>query len=207
MRKFAHNERIRCLTERVRADYENELGPVSLKQRILGTISVAYALREKMRVANGTNVYQATAAKTGYRMSSKDLWARRLEGKSLGNLLHLDIRWSDPPLLVKLRGILDSVNARTLFRMIRTYLKNQGGELTVDLDRLVAVEERALRRLLNKLKKYNGRARVVYTGKANAVREAIARLPENLLWLFVGSSLLPAYREVRSDYELPARDE
>jgi hypothetical protein len=119
----------------------------------------------------------------------------RLKGKSLAHLLDLEINWGETPILVKLGGILDNVNARAFVRTVRGYLKSQSRELTVNLDRLAAIEDRALRYIITKLTKYDGRARVGYSRETEAVRHAIAKLPERLQWLIAEQSLAPACRE------------
>lgn len=192
LRKRAHNERARALAEAVIAKYEKELGSPSLGQRALGAAARFTAQRESLRVAAGRNVYQPKVMKTKYRMSARDLVAERLKGKSLASLLHLEIDWSQTPVLVKLAGRMDKVNAKALARKIGAYLKREGGELVLSLDRLVAIDDGALSRLLRAIKKYEGRARVVVEESADAVREAIAKLPESLARLFAETNLAPA---------------
>jgi len=121
-------------------------------------------------------------------MSAKDLVVERLKGKKLSNLLELDIKWSQTSVIVKLNGILDKTNAKALGKKIGRYLKKQGGELMVNLDRLEIIEDGALAKLLKKIKRFQGRARIVLAEEAHIVREAIAGLPESLNWLVVTNS-------------------
>jgi hypothetical protein len=185
LKRFAHSARTRRLTEDVMAKYDAELGPISIKQRILSTVAMAFAHREAARVAAKKNIYQPSLRRTKYRMSAKDLVVERLRGKKLTNLLDLEINWDRMPVQVTLDGILDRVNAKALGAKIGRYLRKQGGELLVNLDRLVTIEDGALTRLLKKIKRYQGRARIVLAEEANIVRQAVARLPESLAWLVV----------------------
>jgi hypothetical protein len=118
-------------------------------------------------------------------MTLRDLVAGRLEGKSLANLLHLDVNWSQSRLFIDLGGILDRVNAKRLGQRIRGYLKVEKGELVLSLERLEAVEDNALRRLLGRIKRYGDRVQIVYREGTDVVREAIAGLPEEISTLLV----------------------
>ncbi len=193
LKRYGHNDRSRSLAEKLIADYDNELGPLSLKQRILTTLSLAYARRETGRVTSNKNIYQPRFKRSKYRMSAKDLVVESLRGKTLSNLLELDIKWGQSPVTVTLDGILDKVNAKALGKKICRYLREQGGELMVNLDRLVVIEDGALARFLKKIKRYQGRARIVLAQEAKVVRDAIASLPENLNWLVVTSGREPCY--------------
>jgi len=125
-------------------------------------------------------------------MSVRDLVAGCLEGKSLANLLHLDVNWREKHVHLNLGGILDGVNAKSLVRKIRGYMKVEEGKLILKLDRLAAIEDEALRRLLQKIEKHHDRIQLVCGEASDAVREAIARLPEDLRALFVAPALMPA---------------
>jgi len=188
LKRFAHNNRTRRLTEEVIAKYDEELGPKSFKQMVLSAATLAFAHREAGRVSRGKNRYQPRVSRTKYRMSAKDLVVERLKGKKLSNLLELDIKWSQTSVIVKLNGILDKTNAKALGKKIGRYLKKQGGELMVNLDRLEIIEDGALAKLLKKIKRFQGRARIVLAEEAHIVREAIAGLPESLNWLVVTNS-------------------
>jgi hypothetical protein len=187
----AHNDRARRLTGEVIAKYERQLGSKSFKQKVLGRVVTAFAHREAARAAFGKNVYQPKMKITKFRMKARDLVAERLKGKRIANLLSLDINWSQTPVLVKLEGIMDKVNARALARKIGNYLKNHGEELILSFDYLVTIEDGALKRLLDKLNKFDGRAKITYRRGANDIRDAINQLPESLSLLFVENRLAP----------------
>jgi len=192
MRRHAHCDHVRGLTEEIIAKYDEALGPMSLKQGFMARVGQIYALREVARVNAGKSVYQPKASATKYRMSARDLVAERLEGKSFANLLHLDIDWGTSTVLVNLSGTLDKVNSRVLLRKIKRYLGGREEDLVLNLDRLVAIEDEALRRLLAKIADLDGRAKVMFQEGAEAVHEAISGLPESLSRLFVASVPDPA---------------
>lgn len=200
LKRFAHSDRTRRLAEEVIAKYDAELGPPSIKQKILSTVVQAFAYREAARVSDGKNIYQPSLKKTKYRMSAKDLVVERLRGKTLSNLLGLDIKWGQMPVTVTLDGILDKVNAKALGKKIGRHLRKQGGELMVNLDRLDIIEKGALTRLLRRIRRYQGRVRIVLAEEAMVVRDAIANLPENLRWLIVTNfqELCPCQESVAS---------
>ena len=102
------------------------------------------------------------------------------------------IEWSPQenpqnPVLVRLGGTMDRVNAGALARKIVDYLKRQGGELLLNLDGLIAIEDGALIRLLRKIRKFDGRVKVLVSEKAKVLSEAITGMPESLTCLFVRS--------------------
>ncbi|MBN1672813.1 MAG: radical SAM protein [Kiritimatiellae bacterium] len=192
VRKHAHNARARRLAETLIARYDRVLGAASLKQWALSRLVMACAAREVGRHAAGRALCQPGVMETKWRSSLKDLVAARVKGKSLANLLHLHIDWSGNRLALQLGGILDKVNARSLVRKLQRYLKDEDGELVLSLDRLVAVEDEALARLLAKIRKYQDRVKIVFKARGDAVREAVANLPEELAVLLAERSAAPA---------------
>jgi hypothetical protein len=194
LKRRAHNDQARYLTGEVIAKYERQLGPKSFKQKLLARVVTAFAYREATRVAFGKNVYQPKMKRTKFRMTARDLVVERLKGKRIANLLSLDINWNQVPVFVKLEGVMDKVNAKTLARKIGGYLKRQGGELILSIDRLVAIEDSALKRFLEKIKRYDGRAKVVFSEESVIIHQALAHLPERLSWLFVKSPRLVLVR-------------
>ncbi len=184
LKKRGHNQRARDLARLVCEKYDAELGPVSVGQKARTRAAGFYASREAARVAAGAAVYQPKTQRRKFRMSVRDLAAERLKGKSLSNLLHLEIDWGPNPVL-ELGGIMDKANAKTLARKIRSYLKREEGDLVLSLDSLVSIEDEALKRLLGKIKKHQGRVKVVCAEGAEAAREAIANLPQELAGLFL----------------------
>ena len=191
LKQLAHNARARQAAEEVIAKYDEQLGPMSFKQKMLTKAAGVYARREAVRISDRKNIYQPKPKRTKYRMSAKELVVEHLKGKRLSNLLELDIKWGQTPVVVTLDGILDKVNAKALGVKIGRYLRKQGGELIVNLDRLVTIEEGALARFLKKIKRYEGRARIVLAEEAQVAREAVARLPESLTWLVVTNQPAP----------------
>ncbi|MFH2002515.1 MAG: radical SAM protein [Planctomycetota bacterium] len=200
LKRCAHNDSTRSLTEEVIAKYEKELGPKSFKLKMRTHAVTAFAFREAARVAFGKNVYQPRIKRTRYRMSARDLVAERLRGKNIANLLNLDINWSQVPVVVKLEGIMDKVNASALARKIKGYLKNHRGEVILSIDRLDAIEDKALKRFLKKIKRYHGRAKIVFSEETSIIREALARLPDRLSWLFVQREWAPVCIEPESRF-------
>ncbi len=70
MRKYAHNDRIRRLTEAIIVRDKAELGPMSLKQKIKSKIAMLYAAREVSRITSGRNIYQPKTIRTEYHVSA-----------------------------------------------------------------------------------------------------------------------------------------
>jgi len=185
LRKHAHNERVRSLTDTLLAEYETQLGPMTLKQKMLARMAMPYASREARRVRLGKSVYQPSTVITKYRMSLMNLAAQRIEGKKSTNLLNLEINWGKHPVHVELGGIMDRANAKTLARKIKTYLSREEGEVILNLDPLVSIEDEALNRLLRKIRAYHHRVKVVFQEDAEAVREALENLPQEMRLLVV----------------------
>jgi hypothetical protein len=121
-------------------------------------------------------------------MSLMDLAAQRIKGKNSSNLLDLEVNWGKTPVHVELGGIMDRTNVRILARKIKTYLRREEGEVILNLDLLVSIEDEALNRLLGKIRAYRGRVKVVFEEGAEAVKEALGNLPYEMRLLFVESS-------------------
>jgi anti-anti-sigma regulatory factor len=192
LRRHAHNDHVRTLTEEVISRFRESLGPASLKQRILSRAVRFFASREAARVTAGKNVYQPKTLETRYRMSMKDLVTGVLKGKTLSSWLNLDIQWGRSAVLVKLGGTFDRVNAKALVRKIRSYMKGEGGEVILSLDRIAFIDDKALKKLIKGIRRYRGRVRLVCEEGAEAVRAAIARLPGEFAAYFVEPGLEPA---------------
>jgi hypothetical protein len=64
MKKYAHNDRVRQLTEEVIARYDMKLGPMPLRQKFQSKIALIYAAREASRIAKGRNIYQPKTKRT-----------------------------------------------------------------------------------------------------------------------------------------------
>jgi anti-anti-sigma regulatory factor len=184
LRRYAHNDHVRARTEEIIARYRETLGPASIRQKIRARLVRYFASREAARVAAGRTVYQPKTLETRYRMSMKDLVAGVLRGKTLSSLLNLDIQWGRNAVLVKLGGTFDKVNARALVRKLRSYMKGEGGEVILSLDRLAFIDDKALKKLIKGIKRYRGRVRLVYEEGAEAVRAAISNLPGELAAFF-----------------------
>ncbi len=67
MKRYAHNERVRQLTEEVITRYDEELGPMTLKQRMMSKVALVYAARESARIASGRDIYQPKTLTTNYK--------------------------------------------------------------------------------------------------------------------------------------------
>ncbi len=190
-RRYAHNAAARSLAERVAAKYEAELGRSSIMAVVRSKLARVFAWRENRRVQTGTALRQPAAKRTKYRMSARDLVAGQLAGRSVASLLHLDVKWSESLVYVNLEGILDKVNSKALVMKIRSYLKKEQGELVLRFDQLAAVEHEALCRLLVKLKKHHHRVKIVFREEAEAVRAALASMPDDLVRLFMEAQPAP----------------
>jgi hypothetical protein len=184
LKRYAQNDRVRSLTDDVIAKFREAMGAPTLTQRIVSVVARAAASREAARVAAGANVYQPKTRETRYRRSVRDLVAGALQGRRLSNLLNLDILWGPGPVRVKLGGTLDKVNAGMLAKKIRAFLKGENREVFVDLDRVQAIEGRALSRFLKGVRHDRGRVKVVCKDGAEAVRAVIAGLPEKFAGFF-----------------------
>lgn len=191
-RKFAHTERTRYLAEEVMSRYEKELGPLSLAMQAKARAVIAMAGREAKRVDEGRNVYQPKTLRTRYRLSVKDLAAESLKGRSLGSWLDIRPAWATGSLSVELNGAMDRVNMKALSKKLSRYLKKEDGELILSIKELIRVEDKALERLLEKMRRYHLRVRLTYDEGVETAREAINSLPHELSMLFVQKNPIPA---------------
>lgn len=178
--KYAHNDRVRALTEDLIRAYERELGPATFWQHLAARVTLFGARREASRVRTGRALRQPRTEIKRYRPSARALVAAHLKGKSLANLLKLAVHREAGPIRVDLGGTLDRVNAKALARQLRATLQREARDLTLCLDRLATIEDEALRRLLVRVRKHHRRILVLYDERVEAVRRAIARLPTRI---------------------------
>ena len=192
MKRFAHNQRARTLADELDVNYEQAFGPKTLRAKAAEKAAFALAAVEAVREASGRRVYQPGTIITPYRVPSKSRLAERFKGKNPSNLLSLEFNRAQSPVLLELGGIMDRVNARFLMHRMSEVLKREDEGLILVLDRLVKIEDRALDRLLEKIKVHQGRVRIAFREGAEAVREAVANLPEDLAALLVEIRVQPA---------------
>ena len=175
-RSHAHNDHARSMADAVIADYDAQLGPPSLKQKIF---AVAVRVLASMEAAR-SKMPQPKTITTAYRGPLDGLAPEQLEGRRGSNLLDVRIDWARVPLLVELAGTMDRVNSRVLARKVVSHLRRESGKLLLSLDHLVAIEDRALERLLDRVKRYRGRIEVALGEGTDSVRNALASLPLEL---------------------------
>ena len=182
---YAPNKHVKVLADEVMELYKKVIGPMSVTQKILSKLVNILAIREHARVIAGANVYQPKPLKTKLRICVKDLFSQQLKGKSLTNLLYLDVNWKQPnSILIKMNGIMDKINMKILRQKIKSYLKHENGELILNLEGLESIEDMALKKLLKKIKGYHSRIKLVYKDGGEAIHEVISSLPHDLSKFF-----------------------
>ncbi len=181
MLRFAHNADVLSKTRMVLREYDRVLGPAALKERASNFVTYFMALREKRLIETGKSVSQPRTTTMKYRMSARDLVAGYLRGKSLSNLLQLDIQWGDESAVLSLKGTLDRVNGRKLSKKIRSYLRKNKSAIELVFDRLGDFDEKALRRLLKRVSKFPEQVRIRMTECAGRVREIVQSMPVDML--------------------------
>ncbi|MHC4779974.1 MAG: hypothetical protein ACYTFG_15490, partial [Planctomycetota bacterium] len=71
-------------------------------------------------------------------------------------------------------------------------MKWESGELVLSLDRIAAIEEKALKKLLKGIKEYRGRVSIVCEDGAEAIRALISKLPDEFAAFFREPGFEPA---------------
>ncbi len=71
MRRYAHNDRVRKITEDIIARYDMELGPMSMRQKLKSKVALFYAAREASRIAKGNSTYQPKTKITNFNYPAK----------------------------------------------------------------------------------------------------------------------------------------
>ncbi len=184
LKRFAHNDIVGNKTQKIIEKYDHELGPKSLKHRIGTRFASYHAKREAIKILLGKNNYQPETIITQYRMSVKDIAVEALKGKSLANMLNIDLNWSQEPILVEMAGTLDKVNAKAFAKKLLGRLKKEDCIVRLNLNHLVAIEDESLKQLLIKLRRYNQRVQIVFNDGVKVVDDAFTELPERLKSMF-----------------------
>jgi radical SAM superfamily enzyme YgiQ (UPF0313 family) len=187
--RFAHNDIVLNKTKKLIERYDSELGPRSLKHKIGTRFASYHAKREAIKILLGKNNYQPRTMLTKYRMTAKNLATEALRGKSLSNILNINLNWNQGPIMVELAGTLDKVNAKAFAKNLLGRLKKDDGIVKLNLNQLIAIEDESLKRLLKKIKKYNQRVQIVFNDGVKVVDDAVAGLPEKLQKMFMKEEL------------------
>ncbi len=188
LKRYAHNDRARELAEALNAEYEAQLGPMPLTQKAMSLMALPYAAMEIRRIRNGKSMYQPATRTTHYRMSLVDLAAQSIRGRNSSNLLSTEIKWVESPVHVEVGGVMDGVNATSLAQRLTAYLSREDGDLTINLNLLVHIEDGALNGLLMTISNYRDRVKLVFEEGAEAVKESLENLPAELRLLLVDTS-------------------
>lgn len=189
LHRFAHNDLVLNKTKKIIKRYDRELGPTSLKQKIGTKLASYHAKREAIKILLGQNNYQPKTIITKYRMSVRHLASETLKGKSLSNMLNINLNWNHEPIMVELAGTLDKVNAKVFAKNLLAKLKKEDCIVKLNLNQLIAIEDESLKRLLKKIKRYNQRVQIVFNNGVKEVDEAFADLPEKLRRMFIKKEL------------------
>jgi len=183
--KYAHNDRTRELAVKCADAFNIHFGLMTLKEKAFVEIIKVMAARELKRIAFGRQMYQPKKRLTRYRMSRKDLVKDSLKGRSLKNILNIDLDFQHDETLVYLSGVMDRVNSKKALTKFKTHIKKDGSNLVIDLNESLEVEGEALHRLLAKIARHHEKIKLVYNENVQSLRSVIASLPDELSNLFV----------------------
>ncbi|MCF6246517.1 MAG: radical SAM protein [Desulfobacula sp.] len=190
LHRFAHNDIVIDKTIKLIQEYDDQLGPMSLKQKIGTRFASYHAKREAIKILLSKNNYQPRTIMTKYRMSVKNLAVEALKGRSLSNMLNIHLNWDHEPIMVELAGTLDKINAKTFAKNLLGKLKREDCLVKLNLNQLIAIEDESLKRLLKRLRKYNQRVQIVFNDGVQVVDDAFASLPEKLKIMFIKEELV-----------------
>jgi len=185
MRPYLPNQRTRTLAMNTEEKYKMMLGKKTASQNALTKLGQGFAFKEYLKLKFIGDVRQPSTYVTSYRKPLLQFLAYPLKGRSLPdmsfNYLELKLKGnlSTEHICLELRGIMDDINCKKLYRKMLNYLKTEKKAIGIDITRMRSIEDDSLHKLMKKLKYYHSEIMLYYSEKMEGKDEFIARLKAN----------------------------
>ena len=77
---------------------------------------------------------------------------------------------------LELRGIMDEINYKKLYRKMSNYLKTENKVIGIDITKMICIEDNSLKKLMEKLEGFHSKIKLYYSEKMECKDEFLAEL-------------------------------
>jgi radical SAM superfamily enzyme YgiQ (UPF0313 family) len=182
MKPYLPNQKTGKLALEVEGKYRKIFGEKTAAQHALAILGKSFALKENLKLKLFGDVRQPSTYLTSYRNSLLQFFASPLKGRSLPdmsfNYLELKLKksFSTEHICLELRGIMDEINCKKLYRKMSNYLKAENKAIGIDITKMICIEDDSLKKLMKKLEDFHSKIMLYYSDKMEGKDEFLAEL-------------------------------
>ena len=182
MKPYLPNKRTGRLALEVEAKYRSMFGVKTATQHALTKLGQSFAFKENLKLKLFGDVRQPSTYMTSYRKPLLEFLASPLKGRSLPDMsfnyleLKLKKNFNAEHICLELRGIMDEINYKKLYRKMSNYLKTENKVIGIDITKMICIEDNSLKKLMEKLEGFHSRIKLYYSEKMECKDEFLAEL-------------------------------
>lgn len=182
MKPYLPNKLTGKLALQVEDKYREMFGVKTAAQHALTKLGQGLAFKENLKLKLFGDVRQPSTYLTSYRKSLLQFLASPLKGRSLPDMsfnyleLKLKKNFSAEHICLELRGIMDEINCKKLYRRMSNYLKTENKPIGIDITKMIHIEDDSLKRLMEKLEGFHSKIKLYYSEKMERKDEFLAEL-------------------------------
>lgn len=185
MRPYLPNQNTKILAMDIEQKYRRMFGNKTAAQIALTKLGQGFAFKEYLKLKFIGDVRQPSTYVTSFRKPLLQFLAPPLKGRSLPDMsfnyleLKLKRNLSAGHMCLELRGKMDDINCKKLYRRMSNYLKTENKELGIDITKMISIEGDSLHKLMKKLRDFHSKIKLYYSEKMEGKDEFIAGLKAN----------------------------
>lgn len=182
MKPYLPNKLTGKLALQVEDKYKKMFGVKTATQHALTKLGQSFAFKENLKLKLFGDVRQPSTYLTSYRTSLLEFLASPLKGRSLPDMsfnyleLKLKKNFNAEHICLELRGIMDEINCKKLYRKMSNYLKTENKVIGIDITKMICIEDNSLKKLMEKLEGFHSKIKLYYSEKMECKDEFLAEL-------------------------------
>lgn len=185
MKPYLPNKKTKRLALAVEEKYRRMFGQKTAAQEALTKLGQGFAFKENLRLKLFGDVRQPSTYMTSYRKTLLQFLAAPLKGRSLPDMsfnyleLKLKKNFSAEHICIELRGIMDEINCKKLYRRMSHYLKVEHKAIGIDITKMICIEDDSLKKLMQKLEQFHSKIMLYYSETMEGKDKFLAELKAN----------------------------
>jgi radical SAM superfamily enzyme YgiQ (UPF0313 family) len=182
MKPYLPNRKTGNLALEVEGKYREMFGEKTAVQSAIAKLGQGLAFKENIKLKLFGDVRQPSTYVTSYRTSLLQFLASPLKGRSLPDMsfnyleLRLKKNFSAEHICLELRGIMDEINYKKLYKRMSNYLKAENRAIGLDITKMISIEGDSLRNLIKKLEGFHSKIKLYCSEKMEGKDEFLAEL-------------------------------